>query len=154
MSRLHALGLPVPMPVAARYRRSGLTYSADLLTSLIPDARPLVELLALPGDPDFGVLERVADTIAALHAHQVWHADLNAHNILVDATDKIWLIDFDRAREGVASAAQLAGNLDRLLRSLRKLLPKRAFAAVEKVWPQFVARYQRALSSPDHLEPS
>src|SRR5690606_31406598 len=119
MQRLHRSGLPVPAPIAARYRRSGLTYSADLLTRLVPDARPLVELLAEANTEVAGLLQRqVAPVLAALHNHQVWHADLNAHNILVDASGQVWLLDFDRAREGVTARPRLARNLDRLLRSL------------------------------------
>ena len=34
---MHRAGLPVPLPIAARYRRSGrYSYSADLLTEQIP----------------------------------------------------------------------------------------------------------------------
>jgi 3-deoxy-D-manno-octulosonic acid kinase len=146
MQRLHRSGLPVPAPIAARYRRSGLTYSADLLTRLVPDARPLVELLAEANTEVAGLLQRqVAPVLAALHNHQVWHADLNAHNILVDASGQVWLLDFDRAREGVTARPRLARNLDRLLRSLRKLLPGVRLQVVESVWPDFLQAYHRAL---------
>ncbi|MFB9069126.1 3-deoxy-D-manno-octulosonic acid kinase [Pseudofulvimonas gallinarii] len=147
MRRLHALGLPVPMPVAARYQRSGLAYTADLLTCLIPDATPLAVLLADDGSGQDNTLESVARSIAAMHARQVWHADLNAHNILVDREGRAWLIDFDRAREHVESPVQLAGNLHRLLRSLRKLLPPQRLADVEAVWPRFIDSYRRALAT-------
>ena len=37
--RLHAAGLPVPRPVAARYEQSGIAYRADLITEELPDTR-------------------------------------------------------------------------------------------------------------------
>lgn len=146
MRCLHERGLPVPVPIAARYQRAGVTYRADLLTRLIPQSQPLVELLADPSN-DTGLLDGVAASIAALHRQRVWHADLNAHNILVDSAGKVWLIDFDRACENVESSARLAGNLDRLLRSLRKLLPPERFSAMQAAWPSLVSAYQRALAS-------
>lgn len=147
LQRLHAQGLAVPMPVAARYQRAGLSYRADLLTRLIPHSRPLVEALADPAADVGAWLEKVAVSVAALHAQRVWHADLNAHNILVDAAGRIWLLDFDRARENVASRQRLAGNLDRLLRSLRKLLPAPALESVQQAWPHFLDTYRQALAA-------
>ena len=41
LAHLQDLGLPAPRPVAARYRRRGLVYTADLMTVLIPDVEPL-----------------------------------------------------------------------------------------------------------------
>jgi 3-deoxy-D-manno-octulosonic acid kinase len=38
-------GLPVPEPVAARYRRQGRSYTADLLMWRIPDTRTLAECM-------------------------------------------------------------------------------------------------------------
>jgi predicted Ser/Thr protein kinase len=48
------------------------------------------------------------------------HADLNAHNILLDSRGDFWLIDFDKARLRAAGGWR-EGNLQRLERSLRKL---------------------------------
>lgn len=145
IQRLYEQGLPVPMPVAARYQRAGLTYRADLLTCLVAQAQPLATLLLAEGSEREGMLDDVARTIAAFHSRKVWHADLNAHNILVDNQGAVWLIDFDRARENVDSPHRLADNLARLLRSLRKLLPPQRLAAVEAAWPRFIQTYRRAL---------
>lgn len=59
--RLHALlverGLPVPVPVAALYRRRAAAYEADLITVMIPDAQSLASRLVAgtvrcrPGSP-------------------------------------------------------------------------------------------------------
>ena len=41
---LHRAGLPVPAPVAARYRRLGFSYRGDIITERLPDV-----LVACPG---------------------------------------------------------------------------------------------------------
>ncbi len=54
LAKLNSLGLPVPRPAAARYCRSGLIYTADLLTLRLPDIRSLADRIAQqPGDEQF-----------------------------------------------------------------------------------------------------
>jgi 3-deoxy-D-manno-octulosonic acid kinase len=117
LAELHTLGLPVPRPVAARVVRAGLGYRGDLLTRRIPAARTLAELLQtrakLPWH-DVGV------TLRRFHDASVWHADLNAHNVLVDEGGGVWLLDFDRSERRLHGPWKRA-NLERLQRSLRKL---------------------------------
>lgn len=130
MAALHARGLPVPRPLAAAYRRkAGLFYEAAILTQRIPDVRTLAQVLthasrAADATPQGeGVPARVAAAIVAMHDAGVWHADLNAHNILLDAAGQVWLIDFDRARDHgtpLAPALRVA-NMQRLRRSLEKV---------------------------------
>jgi 3-deoxy-D-manno-octulosonic acid kinase len=116
---LHRAGLPVPAPVAARYRRGGLTYRADLITERIRDARPLsvvLESQSLPVD----AWQAIGRCIRLFHDAGVCHADLNAHNILLAASGAVFLIDFDRGQRRPPGAwAQT--NLQRLQRSLNKI---------------------------------
>ena len=116
LAELRARGLPVPAPVAAGYSRHGPFYRGDLLTLAIPEVRPLAELLAMEpaGWTALGAL------LARFHGEGVWHADLNAHNILRDAAGAFWLIDFDRGRLRVPQRGWQQANLGRLQRSLRK----------------------------------
>lgn len=119
IQRLRAMGLAVPEGAAGRYVRQGFFYRADLVTREIPGARTLAERLASGGvAPDWFELGAL---IARFHAVGLWHADLNAHNVLYDDGGRSWLIDFDRARFVLPFATSLTGNLDRLARSLRKL---------------------------------
>ncbi len=118
---MHRSGLPVPAPVAAGYRRHGLSYTGDLITERIEDALPLSALLAR------GALapeswQAVGRCIRRFHDAGVWHADLNAHNILLRAADgAVFLIDFDRGRRR-APGAWANKNLQRLRRSLDKVM--------------------------------
>lgn len=113
---LWRLGLPVPRPLGAAAWRHGLTYRAALLTQRIPHAQPLAQCVNLE------TWRRAGIAIADMHRMGVWHADLNAYNVLFDDQAKVWLIDFDRGRlMAFLTPAQRARNLSRLLRSLKKL---------------------------------
>ena len=117
LAELHALGLPVPRPVAARVTRSRLAYRGDLITRRIPATRSLAELIRDgAGQP----WREIGACIRRFHAAGVWHADLNAHNVLVDREGAVWLIDFDRGERRKPGPWEQA-NLARLRRSLRKL---------------------------------
>jgi len=112
-------GLPVPPPLAARYRRQGPFYTADLIIHRIPDARTLAECLAW-GSLDDRLAADVGGLIARFHRAGIWHADLNAHNILVTSRG-LYLIDFDRGERRPPAEIWRTANLQRLRRSLVKL---------------------------------
>lgn len=119
LAELRRRRLPVPAPVAARYRRRGVHYTADLLTRRIEGARTLAEIIAA-GELDSGLAMRVGELIARFHSQGVDHADLNAHNVLV-GPNGLWLVDFDRGRIRASQGGWRRGNLLRLRRSLLKL---------------------------------
>jgi 3-deoxy-D-manno-octulosonic acid kinase len=129
--------LPVPKPVAARYRRSGLLYRCDLITQRIAGALPLSALLASGALPAQR-WHTVGAAVARLHRAGVDHADLNAHNILLDTKGVVSVIDFDRSRLR-AQGAWAARNLERLKRSLAKI---GHFS--EDAWEWFMAGYGEA----------
>jgi 3-deoxy-D-manno-octulosonic acid kinase len=119
LHELRAEGLPVPAAVAARYERVGLLYRGDLITERIEDSRPLSGWLA-DAPLSAATWSAVGECIRRFHERGVWHADLNAHNILIDSPGQVFLIDFDRGRRrDPGDWAQ--GNLDRLRRSLDKI---------------------------------
>jgi 3-deoxy-D-manno-octulosonic acid kinase len=146
LATLKAHGLPVPRPVAARYRRAGLMYRCDLITQRLTNAEPLSAVLArAPLAAE--TWRSVGATVARFHAAGVDHADLNAHNILLDGAGAVSLIDFDRGRIR-AAGWWAAANLARLRRSLLKVsraLPPRdlsppRFSAAD--WDAFLAGYR------------
>jgi len=117
--KLFNMGLPVPRPVAARYRRTGPFYTADLLMTRIPGIEPLSQRIATsPGSEAFWF--ELGAGIRRFHAQGVCHADLNAYNVQVGAKDELWLLDFDRGSLRDAGPWQQQ-NLARLHRSLRKI---------------------------------
>jgi 3-deoxy-D-manno-octulosonic acid kinase len=115
---LHAEGLPVPRPVAARVIREGLRYRQDLITERLPEARPLSEVLqaqALTAE----AWAQLGEMLARFHRAGVGHADLNAANVLLDDSGRFFLIDFDRGRRPASPVFQ-ARSLRRLRHSLDK----------------------------------
>lgn len=121
LRQLAERGLPVAPPLAARYLRCDLLrYTADLLTLEIPTAQTLAELL--PAVLSNGTaLDALGETLARFHLNGACHADLNAHNIMLDQGGQWWLIDFDRGRLRVPAPGWWASRLARLQRSWRKL---------------------------------
>src|SRR6202142_2591074 len=135
LARLHAGGLPVPEPIAARYRRAGLLYRCDLIMRRIAGAEPLSTMLAAAA-LEQGIWAAIGSAIARLHAAGVDHADLNAHNILVDGRGAVSVIDFDRGRVRPPGEWR-ARNLQRLHRSLQKIsaqLPAGRFTTTAWNW--------------------
>jgi 3-deoxy-D-manno-octulosonic acid kinase len=137
-------GLPVPRPVAAGYRRYGLGYRCDLITQRLPNTHSLAAQLksAAMGGEHWA---DIAVVIAQLHRNGVDHADLNAHNILLDQAGRVSVIDFDRSRLRGAGAWQQR-NLHRLHRSLLKVtrgLPSDRFTPMQ--WSWFMAAYRGAV---------
>ena len=85
---------------------------------MIPGTRNVAQaLVQAPLPPQ--AWRALGRAIGRLHERQVFHSDLNCHNLLLDQQDGAWIVDFDKCgiRAGEAWKAQ---NLERLLRSLRK----------------------------------
>jgi 3-deoxy-D-manno-octulosonic-acid transferase len=116
-------GLPVPRPCAALYQKHGFSYSADILIERIPGTTDLAHLLQ-QRPLTAAEWQQLGAVIASFHQHQVYHSDLNCHNILLDNQGQFWLIDFDKC--AIRTAADYPDqswktqNLQRLLRSLNK----------------------------------
>jgi 3-deoxy-D-manno-octulosonic acid kinase len=119
LAHMSRLELPVPKPIAAWYRRRALTYRCDLITGRIADTQTLSAMLAASALPE-GSWQSIGGVIARLHRAGVDHADLNAHNVLLDTHGAVSVIDFDRGRLRAAGTWP-AQNLRRLHRSLVKV---------------------------------
>ncbi|MCC7249937.1 MAG: 3-deoxy-D-manno-octulosonic acid kinase [Lysobacter sp.] len=119
LRELRAKGLPVPLPIAAVYWRSGGFYRAAILLDRLQNVRALADLAA--DDADAAIWPRAGELIARMHRAGLDHADLNAHNLLFDAGGRGWVIDLDRGRIRIPATAWREANLQRLERSLLKL---------------------------------
>lgn len=135
---LHARGLPVPRSVAACYWRRGASYRAAILIERLLGVHSLAERAAVAGHD--APWEETGRLIARFHRAGLDHADLNAHNILFDATGQGWLIDFDKGRLRIPETGWREGNLARLKRSLIKVRGERPQADVKEDF----ARLRRA----------
>jgi len=127
---MHEQGLPVPLPIAASVCRWPFSFSplyrAQILVQRIPDVQTLDEVL-IQRALSTAEWQRIGECIRCFHQAGVYHADLNANNILLDARGKVFLIDFDKGElrgDGQSQALTstwMQENLQRLKRSLMKL---------------------------------
>ncbi len=142
LAEMYHQGLPVPRPVAASFCPGGLFYRADLVTRQVEDVRPLSAMLQ---DPPLATLwTALGATLRRFHDAQVFHADLNAHNILLDRQEQATLIDFDRGTIKTGQGWKPA-NLKRLLRSLQKLTAGTPSAEATLIgWQQLLAGYRQS----------
>ena len=169
LRELEAEGLPVPAPYACAVTRRGALWHGSLVTRRLP-GRTLAEAVRGTGDVETGggpatpsedagaslppeTWAAVGRTVARFHAAGVRHADLNAHNLLVEngappgREPRVHLLDFDRATRRVAPSGRIVrwqrDNLARLARSLAKLartdgraFDASGFAALERAWAE------------------
>lgn len=139
-------GLPVPKPVAARFVRRGLGYSADILLERISDSEDLSRIL-LRQPLAANQWQALGRQIGRLQQAGVYHSDLNCHNILLSKAQGFVLIDFDKCWRRDGNNWQQEP-LARLLRSFEKeqrLAGERqqAFYFDAACWQQLLAGYQQ-----------
>lgn len=118
--------LPVPHPIAAAVCRWPISimpmYRARILVETIPNTQTLDKLLT-SNDPGESVWQSIGMCIRRFHDEGIYHADLNANNILLNEKHEVFLIDFDKSEHRVKhkkSDTWKANNLQRLERSFLK----------------------------------
>lgn len=137
---MHSIGLPVPLPIAGWLERNGLTYRAKLIMQRLDAAEDLIDVLAKRAI-DQGIWNQIGATIARMHQANVYHHDLNCKNIMLDANDKVWLIDFDRCCKRKTGSWKQQ-NLQRLHRSFTKELSRKRLSHFsEQQWAWLLAGY-------------
>lgn len=148
LATMCSLGLPVPRPVAARYLKRGLSYTADLITAMVEHTVTLAQALRADG-VETDVWHQIGETIARFHAHGVHHADLNAHNILLktggapQSMPGVHLLDFDRGRIRARGAWEQQV-LQRLRRSLDKVTAEIGSTLDDAYWRALMEGYEQA----------
>jgi len=140
LAELHARGLSVPRPVAALCQHRGVISTGAIMTVRIASAKTLADSLTHDGHIA-GLWASVGRCIRQFHDAGVWHADLNARNILLDEEFRVFLIDFDRARFNPGKPVNGTGNLNRLKRSLLKHWPAGEMSAMSLAWTEFRKGY-------------
>lgn len=135
---MHSQNLPVAEPFAAYIQQRGCYYRMDIITHRLEDALSLVELCKTKNHQQWGEVGRV---IKLFHKHNIYHADLNAHNIIF-ANKRFYVIDFDRAKLcGGTSTRWKKRNLQRLYQSLQKLKKQDVIQFNRQDWQQLLAGY-------------
>lgn len=123
--------------------RFGISYEATILMEQIPASQEVHQRLKTAQLPQqhWQAMGRV---IRKMHDLQVYHHDLNIHNILIDQDDKLWLIDFDKCgqKQGHSWKPQ---NLARLQRSLHKEQAKHSgYHFTSNSWESLLSGYHHS----------
>lgn len=142
---LRSLGLPVPMPYAACYRQRGGRYKAAILVARIAAARSFATQVA--SAPSQASWAAVGSTIGRFHRSGARHADLNAHNVLLDGNHAVWLIDWDKGRHETSPGPWCVRVLARLQRSLHKQCPRLSAGELDHGMRLLRAAHDRALAA-------
>ena len=142
LSQLNQMQLPVPVPIAGRAKFKGPYYRGELITQQILNSETLAQRLE-KRSIEKKLWYNIGKTIKRFHDLQVYHADLNANNILLDKNDDIYLIDFDKGKIIPNQHTWKEKNLLRLLRSLNKIASiEDTFHFDNKDWDQLLAGYR------------
>jgi 3-deoxy-D-manno-octulosonic acid kinase len=131
----------VPAPVAARVTKSGLTYQADIIVQRISNANDLVGLLSqqvLSKE----LFKKVGWEVKKMHDASVNHTDLNIHNILIDQSNQVWIIDFDKCKREEIDNGWKQSNLERLKRSFDKEVRLGTIQLPDYAWPSLEEGYK------------
>lgn len=142
LTQLYNEGFAVPKPIAANVERHGLQYCADIIIERVAGAQDLVAKLSKES-MTIAQWEQLGSCIAKFHQRGVYHADLNAKNILI-TENTFYLIDFDRGELRQPNAKWQGANLERLRRSFNKekrKLPSLHFT--ESDWQALMKGYAR-----------
>ncbi len=119
---LYSQGLPVPRPLAASCCRWPTSFSpvyrAQILLERLENVETLDQRL-IQSELATSSWQQLGRVIRRFHDAQVYHADLNANNVLLTSNDEIFLIDFDKSAIRNGNDWK-QGNLERLKRSLYK----------------------------------
>lgn len=151
LAALEHLALPSPRPYACQVKRRGRFYSATLITYFL-EGVTLAERMCTASMPNEHWLA-IGHCIRRFHLAGVFHADLNAHNILIDDFGAVSIIDFDRAvidravlnravNEQAGPSQRYQKNLYRLKRSLGKIVSSGPAYYDDNCWALLMNGYE------------
>lgn len=141
LKNLRESAVNVPRPIAARVKKTGFSYRADLLSERVPNAKDLVAVLETETLQE-EIYIAIGKQIKKLHQAQVNHTDLNIHNILLDDQNRVWIIDFDKCYQQDGNDWK-TGNLDRLKRSFHKEVERFSIKWQESDWKALRKGYEQ-----------
>ncbi len=96
LNSLFSKDLPVPKPAALEVIKKKFTYTASLITCKIQNVGTLNDFV-INNKMNYELWSILKNTLEDFYKHNVYHADLNAKNILIDNKNNFHLIDFDKS---------------------------------------------------------
>jgi len=137
---MYKLDLPVPQPIAARVKKQGLFYQADLITSQIINVSSMADLLLQERLTSQHWLD-IGDCIGRFHQLGFYHDDLNIENIMIGHEGNVFLLDFDKGFHSQNDKDYSTSSFDRMKRSVMKWcsVNKQPFPGTE--WEQLMVGY-------------
>jgi len=140
LEKLEQHALAAPRPYACMVIKTKLSYTASLITYFLPGTT-LAEHICT-GNLSSETWYAIGQRIRQFHDLGVYHADLNAHNILIDEQGTVTLIDFDRAKFISPNARWTTSNLSRLKRSLNKIGSSGPVSYDQTSWQVLIEGYK------------
>ncbi len=117
LDKLVDMGINVPNPIAAHISLNHYPIARyDILISYIENSHDLVSILKNRELTD-EELYKIGSELLLLKNNNVYHPDLNIHNILIDNNKNVWIIDFDK---GTIEDGHFTEMIERLKRSFNK----------------------------------
>lgn len=142
LKKMQERGLPVAEAVAARVDKGLFFFRGDLITKEIKNVKTLADSL-LGQSLTKDTWADLGDCIKRFHLHNIYHADLNARNILLNERGEIHIIDFDNSYFRRGTGSWKSANLLRLRRSLVKFKKNdESFCFDENNWSALLAGYE------------
>ena len=96
LQKVRGLSVSAPEPIAFAYR-GGLFYKGWLVTKKIKEQQTLAQLSCTDEEHAHIVMKELIDQVSILIKNNIFHVDLHPGNVLVDSSDRVFLLDFDRA---------------------------------------------------------
>jgi len=142
LKKMRNFDLPVPDAVAAHVKKSLFYYQADLVTRKLENTKTLSDVLNVES-LSAEQWKKVGACIQLFHQKKIYHADLNARNILLNKEGEVYLIDFDNSYIRSGSQSWKISNLARLKRSLLKFKRNETnFSFEEQDWSALLVGYR------------
>ena len=141
LQTMESHSLPVPEALAVICEKSGGLFARmALLTRRIADTETLAarQKKQMVSSSDW---KKIGQTLEKFHKHGIFHADLNANNLLLDTVGRVFLIDFDKCRHKQPDANWQKKNIKRLKRSLEKIFPGDLFPRAG--WDVLLRAYEK-----------
>lgn len=142
LKKMRSFDLPVPDAVAAHVKKGLFYYQADLITRKLENTKTLSDVLSA-GNVSSEQWGKVGICIKLFHQKNIYHADLNARNVLLNKEGEVYLIDFDNSYIRSGSKSWKMSNLARLKRSLLKFKKNETnFSFEEQDWSALLVGYR------------